>query len=178
MHSVGWKLKVVYMPFSLMVFNLGFWGGGLYNLLFPCLLLEYKNVFFVSWKVNFQFITHPRNCRTVFLKHGVLAHIKTFRNFFQKGCFELHLYNGAWSTILSMASQKQNLPLPGSHWWGPGGWAVFGVEVRNACEWHGYSIEYSRKRIFLKKAVKLLFFNCPGFLVFPTRFSPLPSWCL
>lgn len=85
----GWKLKIVYMPFSLMGINLGFWGGGIYNVLFTFLLLEYENICFcLEKKVNFQFLIDQRNCNIVFLKHGILVHVKTFENCFQKGCFD------------------------------------------------------------------------------------------
>lgn len=85
----GWKLKIIYMPFSLMGINLGFWGGGIYNVFFTFLLLEYENICFcLEKKVNFQFLIDQRNCNIVFLKHGILVHVKTFENCFQKGCFD------------------------------------------------------------------------------------------
>lgn len=85
MRSVGRKLEIVYMPFSLMVMNLGFWRGGIYNLPFPFSLLEHKNMLLLSWEINLQFIIHQRNCSTVFLKHRVPAHVKQFRIVFEKG---------------------------------------------------------------------------------------------
>ena len=145
MHSVGWKLKTVYMPFSLMVFHLGFWGGGIYNLLFPFLLLEYKNMFFVCQKVNFQFIICQRNHSAIFFKAWSSCPCKDIWELFPKECFELHLYNGGWSTVLPMAGQKQNLPLPESHWWSP---LSFGVEVRNAVS--DVDITGKEKKKFIK----------------------------
>lgn len=144
MHLVGWGLKTVYMPFPLMVINLGSWRGGIYNVFLPFSLLEYRNMLFFSWKINFQFIRHQRNCSLGFLKHRILDHVKHFRIIFEKGFFKLHLWSWAWSTVLSGGAQKQNLPLPGIHWRGPRRRVSFRVGVRNACEWHGCSIGDSR----------------------------------
>lgn len=100
------------------------------------------------------------------LKHRILAHVNAFENCFQKGCFELCLYNWAWSTVLSVGAQKQNLPLPGVTDGAQGGRVSFGVEGRNACEWCGYSIECSRKKLFFKNLSNLRFSIVLDFLVF------------
>lgn len=90
-----------------MVMNLGFWEGGIYNILFLFSLLECKNMLLLSWKINVQFVIHQRNCSTVFLKHRILAQENHFSIDFKKGFLSFIYVTGLDPQQFCLQKQKQ-----------------------------------------------------------------------
>lgn len=135
------------LSFSLMDINLGLWGGGIYKLLFPFSLLEYKNMLFLSWKINLQFVIHQKNCSTAFLKRSIFAHVKHFRIVFKKGFLSFIYVTGLGQQLCLWELSSKTCVCLKVMEGARGGWVSCGVGVRDAFEWRGYSIEYSRKRI-------------------------------
>ena len=163
------------MPFSLMVMNLGFWGGGIHNLLFSFSLRECKSMLFLSWKTNFHFIIHPRNCSTVFLKHRIPAHEKHFRIVLKKSFFLSFICITGLGRLEFRSKSCPYLGVTSGVWEAP---FAFGVEGRIASKWRGYSIEYSRKRIKEITIKQVSFILALEFFVFPYASSSEKLYCL